>query len=211
MTGLYTLEVGVRDEFGSARCRRLRRAGLVPMVLYGKNLDNMSLSVEVDKIEEALRARVRVFDVALPDGKSVQAMIKEVQWDELNDEILHVDLGRVNLEDRIEATIAIRLVGDSIGVSQGGTLEVKLYNLEVRCRVDAIPDRLTVNVSELGIEDEILVRDLGLPDGVEATLDDDSVVCRVRPQAEEADDASVEGEAAEPELIRPERKPEDDA
>ncbi|GIW70981.1 MAG: 50S ribosomal protein L25 [Planctomycetota bacterium] len=217
MAEVYTLEAALRDQLGSAHSRRLRRAGRVPAVLYGKKQDNLHLSLDAARFADALRHHTRILAVALPDGRTEQAVIKEVQWDELTDQVLHVDLARVDLKERIEVEVDLRFVGESRGVAQGGTLEVQLHALTIECEAGAIPDEIRVDVSGLGLDEELRVRDLVLPPGVEVLHEADELVCSVSPpraaEEEEAAAAATPPQAAgaEPELItRPKREEEED-
>src|SRR5688572_16653528 len=99
MAETLTLEAKDRATLGTSNSRRLRRQGLIPAVLYGKKQDNLNLVVSASAFDAILRHHGRILDVKLPDGKMQKAILKEVQWDTFGDAVLHVDLGRVALDD----------------------------------------------------------------------------------------------------------------
>ncbi|RME74760.1 MAG: 50S ribosomal protein L25 [Planctomycetota bacterium] len=197
---MLVLEAEIREALGSANARRLRRSGRTPAVLYGKKKDNVHLSLDTRAFADVLRHHARVLTVKLPDGSSEPAVVKEIAWDELTDEILHVDLTRVDLDERIHLEVGIELVGDAKGVLQGGMLQQLLHEIEIECRADAIPEALKVDISELGIDDVLRVADLPLPDGVRALRDADELVLHVLPpkRGEVVEEAEA---ASEPERI----------
>jgi large subunit ribosomal protein L25 len=206
MADMMTLEATAREKLGSANSRQLRRQGLTPAVLYGKKMDNVNLSLDTVQFADALRQHARILSVKLPGGGEEQAVIKEIAWDELTDEILHVDLSRVDLDERIQVDVEVALVGDSKGVMQGGMLQHVLHELPVECRAGAIPDAIKHDISELGIEGVVRVGELALPEGVTTSRAADEMVCQILPP-KRGEDLTVEGEAAaEPELVAKPKK-----
>ena len=139
----------------------------------------------------------------LDTGKVEKALIRDLQWDPLGHDILHVDFARVAADERITVDVRLELKGTAPGVTAGGNLDQPLHNLEVECLAIAIPESIRVNVSELQIDSVLKVRDLVLPPGVTTKIDPDTVVVIVHPPIveEEAAPAAAEAEQAEPEVI----------
>ncbi len=209
MAEMLTLEASLREALGSRNARRLRRRGLTPAVLYGKKKDNLHLALETRQLSDALRHHTRILTVKLPDGSDEAAVIKDVSWDELTDEILHVDLTRVDLDERIELEVEVELVGDAKGVLQGGMMQQILHELPVECRAGAIPEAIRVDVSHLGIEDVLRVGDLPLPEGVKVLRDANDMVAHVLAPKRGAWESEGEEGEAEPELVAKKKEKEE--
>jgi large subunit ribosomal protein L25 len=132
-----------------------------------------------------------------------------VQFDHLGIEVLHVDFARVSLDERVEVTVPLELKGTPKGEADGGVLQQIVAELEIECVVTDIPDVITHNVSEMGIDDVVHIKDLKLPPGAKALQDEDLIVAMVKVIEEDAGAPAAEAETAEPEVIG--RKPEDAA
>jgi len=191
-----------RDVRGSMSARRLRRKGLIPAVLYGHKEATLSITLPAEEVEKAIRHGVRVVDLKA-GGKEEKALIKEIQWDHLGKELLHVDFTRVSLDERIIIQVPLELRGTAPGVTAGGRLDQPIHALSVECLAISIPESIRVNIGELQMEGMIHVRDLVLPPGVKAMTDPEAIVVHVTPpevEAEAAPAAEV-AEQAEPEVI----------
>jgi large subunit ribosomal protein L25 len=155
-------------------------------------------------LEQALRKGAHVLAIDL-DGATEQVLVKDVQWDHLGSSLIHVDLARVDLTERVKVAVQVVLRGTPKGATEGGVLEQVLSEMQVECLVTQIPESLRVNVAELGVGQALHIRDVPLPEGTVATGDPDTVVCVCRVLGEEpAPEAAVaEAEAgpAEPEVI----------
>ncbi len=202
MADSLTLDAQKREGSGTRAAERLRKQGRIPAVVYGHKEATVSLSVGRDDLLSALRHGARVVDLKT-DGSAETALIREVQWDHLGKEVLHVDFARVSKDERIHVEVRIELRGIAPGVTAGGVLDQPLHTVEIECLAVSIPESIRVNVGELQIDGAIHVRDLHLPEGVVALTDADAVVVHVAPkQAEpEAAAAAPAAGAAEPEVI----------
>jgi len=197
------LEARPREARGMRPCRRLRKQGLVPAVVYGRGEPNVLLSLRRDDVEKLLHDRSFVVQVRW-DGRDESAQVKEIQYDALGDDIVHVDLQRISLTEVITMLVPIEPHGEAEGVKAGGMLAVQLHQVQVECLPTAVPEKLRVEVAALQIGDDLRVRDLVLPEGVRATEDPDTVVVIVAPPAEveeEEPEGLAEEAGAEPEVI----------
>jgi large subunit ribosomal protein L25 len=186
----------------------LRRKGRIPAVLYGHKEQTLSVSLDKDELEKAIRHGVRVVDLEA-DGKQEKALIRDIQWDHLGKELLHVDFTRVAEDERIVVTVPLEIRGTAPGVTAGGVLDQPIHALSIECLAISIPNSIRVNIGELQLDAAIHVRDLVLPPGVRAMSDADAVVVHVRlPAAEPAAPAGEVPEKAEPEVITA-KKPEE--
>ncbi len=204
-----TLEASRREELGSRAAQRLRRGGLVPAVLYGHNLDPVHLALPLKGLERLFHQGTRMVNIQVGD-LSEPALIREVQYDLMGDHIIHVDLVRVALDEKVTVTVPVELHGLAKGVASGGTLDHVIQDVEVRCLPSDIPERIRLEISDLDIGQIIHVRDLEPPPGVEIVHDPDATVVTIHPPvtAEVAVEAEAAEAAAEPEVIESRRKEE---
>ena len=199
-----------RSELGSRANKRLRDAGFIPGVIYGHKEAVVTVTLPRKDVVNHINRGAHLFDVNV-DGKSEKVLVKEVQYDHLGIEVLHVDFARVSLDEKVEVTISLELKGTPKGEADGGVLTQVISELHVECLVTDIPDVIRYNVSEMGLDSSLHIKDLTLPKGVRALQDEDLVVATVRAIAESEEDiaaAAAEG-AAEPEIIG--KKKEDEA
>jgi large subunit ribosomal protein L25 len=192
-----------RDGRGSQRARQLRCQGLVPAVIYGHKEATLSIALGAEELERAIRHGVRVVDLKV-DGKTEKAFIRDVQWDHLGKDLLHVDFTRVSADERITVTVPIELRGTPPGIGAGAVLDQPLHTLQVECLALQVPETIRVNVAELQLEHPIHVRDLTLPPGVKALGDPEAIVVQLKPvmvEPEAAPAAAPVAETAEPEVI----------
>jgi large subunit ribosomal protein L25 len=202
MADSVTLATQKRQPHGSAEARRLRKRGLIPAVLYGHKEETVPLAISQEEFESILRHHTRVVDLD-HEGKQEKALIREVQWDHLGHDVLHVDFARVAADERIRIDVRIELRGTAPGATGGGVLDQPLHSLHVECPAISVPESIRVNVGELQVGQAIHVRDLRLPEGVAVLNDPEAIVVHVTaPVAEpEAAAAAPAAEAAEPEVI----------
>jgi large subunit ribosomal protein L25 len=197
---------------GSRACRRMRKQELVPAVLYGHGQDNVMLALSNEAILKALRERALVLKVVW-GGQEDTAQIKEVQYDAVGDNVLHVDLARISLTETLTVTVPVKTHGEPRGVSvDGGVMELLEFELEVECLPTDIPENIRVEVADLGIGDSLTIADLVFPEGVVPTGEPDMVIVSVvEPAAEPvAAEAAPEAALAEPEVIGREPKAEEE-
>lgn len=201
MAESVVLDVQPRQGRGSHKADKLRKNGLLPAVVYGHKEATLSVSIKADDFASAMRHGARVVDLKT-DGNIQTALIKDVQWDHLGKDILHVDFERISKDERIRVPVRIELKGIAPGVTAGGLLDQPIHVLEIECTAITVPESIRVNINELQLDGSIHVRDLVLPPGVTATADPDAIVVHVSPpQAEPEPSAAEPGEQAEPEVI----------
>lgn len=194
-----------RQQHGTRHSRRLRKAGMVPAVLYGHKEATIPLALSRDEIYKAVRHGVRLVDVK-QGGKQEKALIRDVQWDPLGHDILHVDFARVSMDERIQVDVRVELRGTAPGVTGGGVLNQPLHNLKVECLAIAIPESIKVSIAALQLNEVIHVRELTLPDGVKVLNDPEAIIVQCVPKiieevAPAGAAAAPTAEQAEPEVI----------
>jgi len=203
-----------RTELGTRPSRKLRELGRLPAVIYGHGEKPETITLDLHDVEVGLAHGIRTLQVNI-GGKKGQYLIKEVQYDHLDHTPIHVDLARVNLNERVTVTVGIELRGTPKGAHEGGILDQHLALVEVECLVSRIPETFHPIVTELGVGESLLVRDLEVPEGVTVLTDAEERICTVRAKAVvvEEEEEAVEGEeetTAEPERIGRVRKDEEE-
>ena len=200
-----------RAVLGSAESRRLRRQGLIPGVLYGRE-DPVSISIPERDLRTALTSKGglnAVLDVVVDGGKAHSSVLKEYQQDPVRGLITHVDLQEVRLDQPIHATVPLQLHGEPVGVKEGGVLSQVTNDLNVEALPMEVPEHLEADVSELAIGDSLRLSALTVPEGV-TLLDDleETVLATVTAPTREIEPEPVEGdEAAEGEETAAEGEP----
>jgi len=172
------------------------------VVIYGHAEKPETVSVDRHEFDVALAHGARTLALEV-EGSTLQYLIKEVQYDHLGIQPIHIDLMRVDVDERVRVSVQVELRGVPKGVTEGGTLDQLLSEVEIECLALAIPEKLQMLVSHLGIGEFLYVKDLELPDGVSALTDGDHPVATVRVLVEE--EAPEEVEAGEEKGGEPER------
>jgi large subunit ribosomal protein L25 len=204
------MSVQLRECRGSRNARRLRKLGMVPAVLYGHGQETVSLTLPADQIRAAIRHGSRL--VGLVGAVTEQAFIRELQWDTWGKEIIHADLTRISAHERVEVRVPVELRGEAPGVKQGGVIEQPVHELDIQCEATAIPDKITVNINNLELDQSVTVADLTLPPTVSVLEDASIVIAHCSVPVEVAEEEAL-AESAEPELIgrkRAEEEPEEE-
>ena len=197
-----------RTESGKSAARRLRTAGQVPAVVYGRGREPVNIAVDVREIGAAMAGGAyltHIFDLQLStaDATAFPVMIKEVQRHPLQGILLNIDFHAISLTEKVHAHVPIVLKGEPIGLKRGGVLERLHPDIFVSSLPTDIPDRLEVDISGLEIGDSIHARDISLPDNVEMLSNPEEVLIILAAPAKVVEEAPVVAaeEAAEPEVI----------
>lgn len=209
------LDAKKRESIGTLSSRKWRQQAMVPGIVYGGE-KGQSLAVAVDgktlsKVLSTEHGMNVLLDLNVEGKSEGLVVVREVQHDPVSQDIIHVDLIRINLTQNMTATIPVHLKGEdkSLGIKSGGVLQHDLWEVEVECRPDAIPDFIEVDVSGMDIGDTIHVRDLAVPAGVELLAEADQSVIHIAPPRKAEEPAAAETEApAAPEVIKKAEKAE---
>jgi large subunit ribosomal protein L25 len=193
------IKADARSEKGSRAVKRLRDKGLLPAVIYGHKQDVLPITLGRKEITHHLNKGSHLFDIDV-NGASETVLVKDAQYDYLGIELVHLDFARVSLDEKVTVTVPLELRGTPKGEADGQKLQVLITDLEVECVVVNIPESIRVNVTEMGADSTLHIKDIVLPEGVKALQDGELIVAMVREVKEEA---LPEGEAAvaEPEVI----------
>ncbi len=199
----------VRDATGKGAARKLRAAGRIPAVVYGRGTESRAISVDPKALVQLLQkggAGMNTLIELSVDGTAKTVLVKELQRDPVRGRPLHTDFYLVDLDQKVEVSVPIRLTGRAPGVELGGILDHPLREIELECLPRAIPESIDVDVSALEVGDSIHVRDLELPEGVSVQSDVNLAVASVvapvvveepvAEEVEEGEEAVAEGEEA---------------
>jgi len=199
------LQAEARPGTGKGVTRKLRAAGKVPAVLYGRGMDPISLTVDrlaLARVFKTDAGRNVLIDLQI-DGDTHLTLARELQRDPVRGAVLHVDFLKIARDVAIEVDVPIHIEGESPGVKEGGVIEHHLWNVRVSCLPTNVPDRLVADVSRTLLGEMLRVSDLNVPEGVTILTDEsEAVLGVVVPQVlkleEEvpAEEALAEGEEA---------------
>jgi len=211
MADAVTIAVEARDPAknkgtGSRVSRKLRAKGLIPAIVYGHKVAPQPITIRRDDVWQMVKKATHLAQLKIGD-QTEMVLVRDVQWDHLGKEIIHLDFARVSADESISTDVTLTLYGTAPGVGEGGVLDFVVHTLHVKCRATSIPDTIRVDLSDLHLNGAIHVRDLKLPEGVTAESDPDLVLVHVVPPKSATDTGAIAEGTGEPEVIG--RKPED--
>ena len=174
-----TLKYSLRDKTGTSASKQIRLQGRIPAILYGKET-NRSLSVDDKEMRILLRKAAGTSSLMRLIGESGEdelVLIKELQEDKIRDKILHIDFVEVKRGEDLETSIPQSLIGEAEGVkTHGGILEVLADDIEIRCRPSKLPSAIELDISNLGLGENLQVKDLPIIEGVSYTSSEETIL-----------------------------------
>jgi large subunit ribosomal protein L25 len=197
-----TLASEPRTQLGSRNSGRLRRQGKVPAVVYGLGTDTVSITVPARELQHILAGEAganSLINLDL-DGENVLTLARQIHRHPTRGELVHVDFVRISRDVAVSAEVPVHAIGEAEGVKDGGLLEQLMFHLTVEALPHQIPVALEIDVSALGIGDQLRVEEMSLPEGVTTPVEPDTVVVQVaapRVAAEVAEGEEGEGEEVE--------------
>ena len=205
MSAGFELEVRSRDAKGKGASRRLRRAGRIPAVLYGGGMKPSAITLDYHALARQMSQKAfftSILNIIL-DGNSQAAVVKEVQRHPYKPEVLHLDFQRILEDEKITLNVPIHFLGEevAIGVAEReGVLAHLITEVEVACLPKDLPEFLELDVSELDVNQVLLLSDITPPEGVELvplSQDQDRPVVGINPARQEEEEEEVEAEEEE--------------
>jgi large subunit ribosomal protein L25 len=207
-----------REDHGKGVARSLRRAGMVPAVVYREGkAELIKLSKkDLTRLINSVAGEQVMVDLQFADGEKKLALLKDYQKDPIRGELLHSDFFEVSLTEEVRITIHVATVGEPIGVKRdAGILQHTLRDIEIECLPDRIPGKIEVDISKLEIGQSVHVSDLKFEEGIKVLTDPgDVIVTVIAPVVEEVAPAAAEAapaEAVEPEVVKKGKKEEEGA
>jgi len=217
------LQASLRETVGNGPARVLRQAGRIPAILYGRNTEPVLLSVNSKELEQVLGKGSFgqfILNLVIQNGKKVTkaAMIKELQTHPVSGQLIHIDFYEIDMKRQIKVMVPVVTTGKSIGVEEGGMLNIVRRELEVFCLPGDIPESFEIDISEMTIGDSVHIEDVPLGDNVEVAADVNYTVVTVlspKVEEEEVPEEDEEGleegeEGAEGEAADSEAEPEEE-
>lgn len=202
------LDAKMRDGLGKGNSRKYRREELIPAVIYGRDMEPLTLTLARRDLAKVLvkGATHKLINLQIENnGSSTQklCMIQEMQRDTFQKRVLHVDFHQVSLTEKITATIPVKLVGDAKGVKNGGILDHVLWTVEVEALPTELPEEIVINVTDLEVGHSVHVKEIPTSQDVKILTSPDDVVVVVHPPKVEATPAAAEPGAtpAQPEVV----------
>jgi large subunit ribosomal protein L25 len=198
-TETQALSVKRRDPAGSREARRLRRQGRVPGIVYGGGDDPVAFQIDSRDLRHALAHSGAVLGLSIDGGGTTPVVVKDLVRHPVSGETLHLDLLRVRMDQAIQATVVLELLGadDAPGVKEGGVLEQVTRELTIEALPGDIPDTLQHDVSGLQVNDTVTLSALTPPGGVSLVDDPETVVATVTPPRLQLEDENAIEEETE--------------
>jgi large subunit ribosomal protein L25 len=193
------MSIELRSKTGKGISRQLRREEMVPGVVYGKGMDPVAVSIKYRDLQAAMAGDGGQNNlITLLGGGSLDqsmAIVADLQRDAVKGTYKHVDLHRVNMNEKLRIIVPVVLKGTAIGVKEGGLLDFAHHELHVECLPGNIPDHIEIDITSLKIAHSVHVNEITLPDGVKVLDNPKTPVVSVLGRAKEEAEAAA-GEAA---------------
>jgi large subunit ribosomal protein L25 len=204
MSKTLALEAKPREHTGSRAAARVRKEGRIPAIVYGHKQEPVAISLDGHDFVEGLHHGHRLMDVKI-GGKTQKMLVKDLQYDHLGRDIVHVDLMRVDVTETVHVTVPVEVKGAAKGA--GAIVEAHTDHIEVQCLAAKIPDVIVVSVKDMHVGDIIHAGDVALPEGVSLVSAADTIIatCHMVAAAKTTEEVEEEAPAA-PEVIT-EKKP----
>jgi len=202
------LKAEIREHTGSKTVRKIRQQGGIPAIVYGHKEAPAAISLDAHNLIEGLHHGHRLVDVQIGKKKE-KTIIKELQYDHLGKNIIHVDLMRVDVSEMVKVTVPIELKGTAAGIHEGGIIEEQTDHLEIECMVTDIPETIVVSVKDVHVGGTLHAGEIVLPDGISLVSSPDTllVTCHMVAAAKTTEEVEEEMPAA-PEVIGEKKEPE---
>jgi large subunit ribosomal protein L25 len=191
------LNVELREKTGKGISRRLRTAGRIPAIVYGKGMESVAVSVGTRELADAIMGEggmnhILTLNCAGGDLNGKTVIVAGLLRDSLKGTPRHVDLHSINLADKVKVHVKVRLVGNSIGAKAGGMVDFSMHEIEIECLPGRIPEYINVDITELAIGHSIHVGDIAAPVGTAILTDPKtSVVSILGKRGGEAEEAEA--------------------
>ncbi|MDQ0163414.1 50S ribosomal protein L25/general stress protein Ctc [Aeribacillus alveayuensis] len=175
-----------RSSFTNSTRRKIREQDRIPAILYGKDLESKAISIDRVEFIKSLREQGRnaVFNMKLDDEEHA-VMVNEIQRDPLKDDIIHVDFYAINMESKVEVEVNVQLTGQAQGIKDGGVLQQPLHQVKLRAKPAEIPTAIEVDISTLGVNEALHVKDIQTNGKYEILNEPEEVIVTILPPKQE--------------------------
>jgi len=191
-----------RKETGKGKCGRMRVAGKVPAVAYGQGKDPMNLELDGHAMDLFFsHPHASVLDLNIEGVGTDKVVIKEAQRHVVNHRLAHVDFLRISMTESVAITVPVVLQGESPAMKLGGMLIQHYSELDVEGLPGDLPEKIYVDISGLGMDENFTISELKLPEGIQTSADPDDVVCAIEAAKAASEDDEAAEATGEPEVV----------
>ncbi|UKS26219.1 50S ribosomal protein L25 [Paenibacillus sp. HWE-109] len=183
----FSLKAEARKDVTKSDIKQLRLKGRVPAVVYGKKVAATVITVDQKELTALLQRNPHaIIDLDLPGGGGRQpVMINEIQRNPLNRQLLHIDFHQINMDEPVKTVVSLDFVGEAEGAKEGGIVQIQMHELEIRCLPSQIPSSIKVDITGVGLGENMLVNQITVPAGIEVKSDaNDLILTVLAPQKE---------------------------
>ena len=195
----FELKAELRNVTGK-KVKTLRRAGITPAEVYGQGMENLSIQVDSKTLRRVLHqaGNTNLIGIKLGRKKAVNTLARDIQYDPISQDILHVDFYAVNMAETVVVSVPIRLVGEAPAEKEGGVVVTGINELEIEALPGDLPETIEVDISELAtFGDSIHVEDLNLPDNITVLSSPDSLLVSIQAPRTTAEAEAMPAEGLE--------------
>ncbi|AWV31434.1 50S ribosomal protein L25 [Paenibacillus sp. FSL R7-0048] len=186
------IQFNTRKTDTKSNINQARKQGRIPAVLYGIGKETLTLEVNEKELLDILKKNPRaILQGKVSEELEVPVVVQNIQKDTLSGKILHIDFQHVNMKKSMDSKVTIHFAGEAVGIKAGGTLQVEIYEVEVRCMPEDLPTSMEVDISGLDIGDQLLVSDLIFKDGIEVLTEPSTVMIQIKTVHEEEEEEAV--------------------
>jgi large subunit ribosomal protein L25 len=205
------LKAEIREHTGSKTVRKIRKQGKIPAIMYGHKEEPVAILLDGHNFVEGLHHGHRLIDIQI-GRKKEKTIVKDLQYDHLGKNIIHADLMRVDVSEKIRVTVPIELKGTAVGTHEGGIIEEHTDHLEIECKATDIPETIVVSIKDVHVGSTLHAGEIELPDGINLVSPPDTllVTCHLVAAAKTTEELEEEVPAA-PEVIGEAKEPEGEA
>jgi len=196
---MKTLKIEKRDKTGKGEAKRLRKDGKIPIIIYGHGEETDHAIVSKKNLKSYLHEHKEEI-IKLGSGKRKNVVIKEIQYDPVTGEPIHIDFMHIHKGEKLKVSISLILDGTPVGVKEGGILEQWVREVEIECLPKDIPDELRIDIGKLRIGESLHIKDLSVGEGVKILLPLEEAFVSIMPPRREEERVVVEKEEVEEEV-----------
>jgi len=187
-----TLKIEERNEIGGSKARRLLKCDLIPAVVYGNGMKSTAALVDGSEMRKLLKKNGRntIFHVEFAEEQNLSILIKDIQYNPVSGEMIHLDFQKVNPDEKVQVNIPIKVVGSEGLKNKGNTIAQQLDSITVECLPRDIPQHADVDISGLNPASSFTAGDLKLPAGVSLISKPNKIILTIRGHETEKEAAS---------------------
>lgn len=198
---MTTLQAVKRTEFTNSAKRKIRQSGQIPAIIYGKATESKPVTLDSIELIKTLREEGKNTIINLSvEGSSHAVMLYDIQTDPLKNEIVHADFHIVDMQSDVDVEVPVHLTGEAVGVKDGGVLQQPVHEITISAKPGKIPQTIDVDISNLQVNETILLKDLPQSGDYSFVQDEELVIASIlAPKQEEEIDSGEEQEPGSPE------------